>query len=366
MRRPTRLALVPVAALALLAAACGGDDAPDRAAAPTPASDAADATGGTDTTAPSAPAEAPAPESTSPAAAFPRTVEHAMGTTEIPAAPQRVVTLDMSFVDAALALETPIIGYVLYQDPDGDLPGYFGDALATYAADATYMGDLLEPNLEQIAAARPDLILTSKVRHEPLYEQLAAIAPTVMSESAGAGWKDNIRLTAAALGKEDLAEEVITAYEDRAATVGAAINEVAGDPTISIARFLGADSFRLYQRASFIGVVLDDAGLARPDNQQAADPDQFMIEVSFENLAEAGTGDWLFYTIFGNEDPDDEAANAGRAALQSQPLWQALPNVQTDTAVEMSDETWMSAVGMFGAHAVLDDLAEHFGVDPAR
>jgi iron complex transport system substrate-binding protein len=346
-----RTALLLATALAVTSAACGGDD---EAGAPTTAATTATTT------------EPRVTEPTDPAATFPRTVEHAMGATEIPAEPERIVTLDMSFVDAALALETPIVGYVLYQDPDGDLPAYFGDALATYAGEATYMGDLLEPNLEQIAAARPDLILTSKVRHEALYEQLAAIAPTVMSESAGAGWKDNIRLTATALGREARADDVIGAFEARAATVGAAINESAGDPTISIARFLGADSFRLYQRASFIGVVLDDAGLARPENQQATDPDQFMVEVSFENLADAGTGDHLLYTIFGNEDPSDEAANAGRAALEANPLWTALPNVADGTAVEMSDETWMSAVGMFGAHAVVDDLAELFGVDPAR
>ena len=33
---------------------------------------------------------------------------------------------------------------------------------------------------------------------------------------------------------------------------------------------------------------------------------------------------------------------------------------------EVPDLTWMSAVGMQGAHAILDDLAATFGVDPAR
>ena len=44
-----------------------------------------------------------------------------MGTTEIPAEPQRVVTLDMSFVDAALALESPIVGYTLYQEKGAEM-----------------------------------------------------------------------------------------------------------------------------------------------------------------------------------------------------------------------------------------------------
>ncbi|NUT10747.1 MAG: iron siderophore-binding protein, partial [Nonomuraea sp.] len=33
---------------------------------------------------------------------------------------------------------------------------------------------------------------------------------------------------------------------------------------------------------------------------------------------------------------------------------------------EVSDLTWMSAVGLQGAHAMLDDLARLFGVDPAK
>jgi iron complex transport system substrate-binding protein len=370
-------------AVAVVAAACGdGDDGaadPSGGATVTTAvatTSASSATGPT-TSEPGTPASTTEPVVTDPgttepvtsepAAAFPRTITHAMGTTEIAAAPQRVVALDMSFVDAALALDTPIVGYVLYQDPDGSLPTYFGDALTTLAADAVHLGDLLDPNLEQIAAVRPDLILTSKVRHEALYPQLSAIAPTIMSESAGAGWKDNIRLGAQALGKEARAEDVIAAYEDRAADVGAAINAAADDPVISVMRIAAQDVFRLYQRASFIGVVLDDAGLARPSNQQSTDPARFITEVSFEQLAEADAGaDRLFYTIFGNEDPADEQANSGRALLESNPLWPTLPTVQAGTATEMSDETWMSAVGLFGAEVVLDDLAATFGVDAAR
>ncbi|MET0461372.1 MAG: ABC transporter substrate-binding protein [Ilumatobacteraceae bacterium] len=372
------LSVLVTVAVGAATAACADDESAPTASAPLVATSDAATAGPAPSTAPltvvptteagAAPTtEADAPPTTPAPAVFPRTVEHAMGTTEIPAAPQRVVTLDMSFVDAALALDSPIVGYTLYQDPDGSLPAYFGDALTTLAADATYMGDLLEPNIEAIAAAQPDLILTSKVRHEAIYDQLSAIAPTIMSESAGAGWKDNIRLTASALGKEATAEEVIVAYETRAAAVGAAVNEAADNPTISVVRFAALDKFRLYQRASFSGVVLDDAGLARPANQQSTEPATFITEVSFEELAEADAGaDVLFYTIFGNEDPADEQANGGRSAIEANPLWAALPTVQADTAHEMSDETWMSAVGMYGAQAILDDLAATFGVDPAR
>ncbi|MGH9272721.1 MAG: hypothetical protein ACRDZ2_15795 [Ilumatobacteraceae bacterium] len=38
--------------------------------------------------------------------------------------------------------------------------------------------------------------------------------------------------------------------------------------------------------------------------------------------------------------------------------------MQAGTATEVYDETWMSAVGLYGAHAILDDLAATFNVDP--
>lgn len=141
---------------------------------------------------------------------FPRTVEHAMGKTEIKAKPKRVVALDTSFVDATLALDTQVVGYTDYRTINGKLPDYLGDARTQYGSEAESVGTLAEPNLEKIAALKPDLIISAKVRHEKLYEQLSKIAPTIMSQTTGPTWKDNIRLEAKAVGAEDLAEKEIS------------------------------------------------------------------------------------------------------------------------------------------------------------
>ncbi|MFV0306987.1 MAG: hypothetical protein ACK5OX_04515, partial [Desertimonas sp.] len=106
----------------------------------------------------------PATDTTATAAtavSFPVTVEHALGETVVPAAPRRVVALDRSLIDSALALGLPLVGYTTYQDPDGTLPAYFGEAITEHAADAVWVGDLLSPNLEAIALLEPDLILTA-------------------------------------------------------------------------------------------------------------------------------------------------------------------------------------------------------------
>jgi iron complex transport system substrate-binding protein len=281
---------------------------------------------------------------------FPRTVEHAMGKTEIPTKPKRVVALDASFVDATLILDTPVLGYTDYRSINGKLPDYLGDDRTTYAAEAQPVGTLAEPNLEKIAELDPDLIITAKVRHEKLYDQLSAIAPTVMSETTGPTWKDNIRLAAKALGQEDLAEKEITAYEKAAKTVGDAINAKAGNPTVSIVRFVDGPT-RLYQKKSFSGIVLKDAGLARPKSQDVED---FALEISPERIKEAD-GDAIFVTVYA----DEKGLSAKTAAqFKANPLWKPLaPKVH-----EVADLTWMTAVGLQGAWVILTDLANTFGV----
>lgn len=309
-----------LAAITLALAGCGSDDSPEAAG--------------------SAGSEG-----------FPRTVKHAMGDTEIPAKPKRVVALDASFVDATLAMKTQVVGFTEYRTIDGSLPEYLGEDRKTYGSEAKSVGTLAEPNLEAIAALDPDLILTAKVRHEKLYSQLSKIAPTVMSDTTGPTWKENIRLVSKALGEEALAEQEISAYEAAAKQVGTAINAKAGNPTISVVRFVDGPT-RLYQHKSFSGIVLADAGLKRPESQ---DVDDFALEISAERIKDADA-DAIFVTVFADE------AGLGvktKEQFKANPLWKPLePKVH-----EVEDLTWMTAVGLQGAWVILGDLAKTFGVD---
>ncbi len=354
---PTRRSVAALALVTLLTAACGGGDDSDTAtsdvvaeAATTPTTATTLTTSSTPTTDAVTPGSV-APPASSVASDPSGTVEHALGTVEVIPDPVRVVALDRSLIDAALALELPLAGYTTYNDPDGALPAYFGDALV-YADAATWVGDLLDPNIEAVATLDPDLILMTAVRHEDLYDEFSAIAPTVATESAGGGWKDNIRLIAAATGRSGLAEQVLADYEQRAADVGAAVNAAAGDPTISVVRF--ADAIRLYQPVSFSGVVLEDAGLARPESQQ--DRDDFIAIISEEEL-ELADADALIYTVAAHE-----AVERMASEVQERPLWQSLSAVQEGRAYLVLDDSWMSGVGVFGAHLILDDLEDIFGV----
>jgi iron complex transport system substrate-binding protein len=273
-----------------------------------------------------------------------------MGKTEVKTKPQRVVALDTSYVDATLAMDVQVVGYTDYRTINGKLPEYLGEDATKYGSEAESVGTLAEPNLEKIAALKPDLIISAKVRHEKLYEQLSKIAPTIMSETTGATWKDNIRLEAKALGTEALAEQEISSYQAAAKTVGAAINAKAKNPTISVVRFVDGPT-RLYQNASYSGIVLTDAGLARP---KAQDVNGFALEISAERIKDAD-GDAIFVATY-NDDKGLGKKTAGQ--FEANPLWKPLqPKVH-----EVDDLTWMTAVGLQGAWVILTDLAKTFDV----
>ncbi len=285
------------------------------------------------------------------AAAPARIVQHAMGSTEIPSEPQRIVVLDQTFVDAAFTLDTPLVGFTGIPGSGSGLPAYLGDARARLGEDAVFLGGIDEPNLEQVAALQPDLILSTKVEHEEIYDKLSAIAPTVFSETSGPTWKNNIRLLARSIGKESLAEERIGAYEQRAREIGDAIRAAEGrNPTVSVVRFLPSGT-RLYQRDSFSGIVLDDTGLARPPSQ---DVNEFAVEISEERILDADA-DHIYVTITAS----DEAKQA-QQRFTANPLWSQL----TGEVFVVDDAVWGLATGLQGAQAMLDDLARTFGVAP--
>jgi iron complex transport system substrate-binding protein len=269
-----------------------------------------------------------------------RVIQHVMGETSVPANPQRVVVLDTGELDSALTLGVTPVGAV------EALPGLGFPAYLTGTDGIETVGTIQEPNLETIAALRPDLILSSKLRHEQIYEQLSAIAPTVFAETTGVTWKENFDLHAEALGRTEQAAEVKRAYAEHIDAFRAAMGDSLADTEVSIVRFLPGDT-RVYQKASFSGTVLEDAGIRRPPSQ---DVDEFALtNLSPELIPEIG-GDVIFVMSYG---PEDETT---RATITSNPLWQTLSAVQEGRVYEVSDGLWMLGIGYTAANGVIDDL----------
>ncbi|GAA3479063.1 iron-siderophore ABC transporter substrate-binding protein [Streptomyces yanii] len=273
-----------------------------------------------------------------PAGQFPRTLTHAMGKTELKSAPKRVVVLDVGEFDNVVSLGVKPVGYAP-SEGDEAIPSY----LKKDAGNPKNVGTINNLNLEAIAGLKPDLILGSQLRAADKYDQLSKIAPTVFSIRPGFTWKENYLLNAAALDKTAKAKSQLDAYEKKAAKLGEDIGP--DKPTISMVRYL-PDRIRLYAKASFIGTILEDAGLPRPKNQQI---DDLAAEISPEKIDEADA-DWIFTGVYG----DPKATK--RDTAQSNPLWKNLKAVKEGRAKDVPDETWYLGLGVTAANLVLDDL----------
>jgi len=268
-----------------------------------------------------------------------RSVTHFRGTTEVPAEPQRVVVLDLGELHSAIALGVKPVGAVKAPVQDGLL-----SYLSEQAAGIELVGEIGEPNLEQIAALEPDLILGSDVRVKDFYDELSAIAPTVFTETVGVDWKENLEIHAQALGREQQAESLMAAYEARAVEVG---EKVADDRTVSIVRFVPGE-IRLYAQDNFIGTVLEDAGIARPEAQ---DVPEFSVTASAEQIGLAD-GDEIFVGTYGDASETDGPKVLGG------PLWKRLPAVVAGDVHEVDDDIWFLGTGVGAADLVLDELEE--------
>lgn len=333
--------LVSAVLLAAVLAACASP-APD---APAPPASPAPAAGGV-----------PGPEGIpegmgSPQAdgVFPRTVTHFGGSTQIPGPPTRIVAIATGQADALVTLGVVPIAAARGDDA-GLVPAYLRAAFPQHGAAMDTIADVglrTEPDLEAIAAARPDLILANSTASKDLYPLLARIAPTVLTEGTGVNWKQDFLLLADALGQEGAAQQTVDGIVADARAAGAK----AGQEPVSFVR-ITQERTRIFGVASFAGFIAWDAGLVRPDSQQFAKTSQ---DLSAEEIGRAD-GYWIFWSVQGAATD----ADAELSPTVSGSLWKGLGAVQAGRAVRVEDDPWFLNAGPTAAKLVVADLDATF------
>ncbi|MFB4353400.1 iron-siderophore ABC transporter substrate-binding protein [Microbacterium sp. LS_15] len=261
-------------------------------------------------------------------------VTHARGTTEVPTEVERVVTLEPLELDTAVAVGITPVGAAVASNV-ASTPSYLG----VDGVDA--VGTVPEPDLEAIAALKPDLILGTEARHSALYEQLSAIAPTVFIETQADPWRDNALLIGEALNKEDEVADLLADVDQRCADLSDQY-DVDGQ-TVQLIRPRDETTLSLYGPISFAGSLLECVGYTIPEQDWA---DGLQADISPENILDA-TADEVFVTT---ADVDDQSTIPAAVTQNAS----AFPSV---TLVHTS--YWVAGVGPKGAHAVLDDIEKH-------
>lgn len=215
---------------------------------------------------------------------FPITVQHQYGETVIPAPPQRVVSYGLHEQDWLLALGiNPIAMRGWWGGHPFDTTPWSQDALLA-AAPTVIAG---EGDIELVASLAPDLIIStySSVTADE-YGLLSQVAPTVTRTDGyinfGMPWDEELRLIAKALGKEDVAEEVIESIMQRFTAYREAHPEWEG-LTAAMATSTGAGTVRVRAPQDSMNGILQNLGFVIPEEFGRLAGESYVVDLSEEH-----------------------------------------------------------------------------------
>ncbi|QPC81815.1 ABC transporter substrate-binding protein [Phototrophicus methaneseepsis] len=273
-----------------------------------------------------------------------RAVEDATGVSVcVPEEPQRILALMESDLDALVALGIEPIGTTNGRGQPTP-PRYLQDELEG----VEIVGEFYNPNLEQVLALDPDLILFGGYTNEDVLAQLNEIAPTINTFSLGETWQSHFTRVGEILNMQEETADFIASYDERVA----ALQESLGDAIGSVANIVrwNPDGPAIMLPDAFSSRVLLDVGFVRPEGLEGEGVGHTPT-ISLEQLGEID-GDWLF---IGTLAEAGDAADLLAETMES-PLFQALNAVQADHVVYIDGSLWTSIGGPVAAMTVLDDV----------
>lgn len=259
---------------------------------------------------------------------FPVVVEHKYGSTEIPSAPQRIVSVGLTEQDTLLALgHIPVAVTEWYNEqPDATWP-WAHDLLDGAHPEVLDSSD--GPQFEKIAALSPDLILgTNAGLTQEQFDTLSAIAPTVANTGDFDSdyfepWPAQTLLIGQALGQEAEAQAMIDDLKAQFAQAADANPQFAG----AMAIFLQApfyDGRAIAYQKGLSTDFLTDLGFDVPAELADYSDDGAQAYIPVEKLDVLNTGDVLVWAT------EDEQAEA---ALAENKLFRQLEAVRNDRSI---------------------------------
>ncbi|MEH2303354.1 MAG: iron-siderophore ABC transporter substrate-binding protein [Nostoc sp.] len=280
-----------------------------------------------------------------------RVVQHLMGKTIVPAHPQRVVMLGGGLENALALGIKPIAASKLFVSQLQRLVGPLSGIEDV---------DWLSPSIEKVLFLKPDLIF-GMAFHQDIYPLLSHIAPTVLAPPGTTGaWKESFAFTASVLGKTKIAQQVMDNYYARLKQFKAKMGDRLNTTLVSVAE-LRTDALWLWAKASFSGVILKDAGVARPYSQTLDSQATLSLgggpaayALSEELLSELD-GDILF--LVSEDALGKKDLHPILEQLKAEPLWSKLKVVQQEKVHEVGFY-WVQ-FGPLAANRMIDDLERY-------
>ncbi|GAB2883771.1 iron-siderophore ABC transporter substrate-binding protein [Nocardioides pacificus] len=272
-------------------------------------------------------------------AQFPITIEHALGTTEIEQAPERVATVNWANHEVPLALGVVPVGMAAanFGDDDGDgvLP-WVADKLEELDAETPVLFDETDGiDFEALADTEPDVILASySGLTQEDYDTLSEIAPVVAYPEApwSTEWRDMITISSEAMGMADEGDQLVADLEDEIAETVAQHEGLEGKAAMFLTHVDTSDLSEVsyYTTHDTRAKFFEDLGLATPESIATAseESEEFSGTLSAEQIDTLD--DVEIIVTYGDQELVD--------SLKGDPLLSKMPAVENDAIVLLPND----------------------------
>ncbi|MGF9698630.1 MULTISPECIES: ABC transporter substrate-binding protein [Paenibacillus] len=287
------------------------------------------------------------------AAAGPVTVKHKRGELTLDKPAERVVTLEWTYTEDVVALGVQPVGnadnanYKVYVTSEAGLDDSVTD-----------IGTRSEPNLEAIAALKPDLIIANADNNNAVYDQLNAIAPTMEFDPYDGDGYNYDKMTeifnniAIALGKEDKAKQVLDEldqhYVEAKEKLAAAGKEDFHFALTQAFTYQNAASLRMFTDNSVVIGTLDKIGLVNDWQPEKLEGYGFST-VGIESLSDVQDSNFIYIT-----QPDDDVFGT---AMKDNSVWNGLNFVKENRIYQLDSTTWTFG-GPISSKVLVDGVVE--------
>lgn len=271
-----------------------------------------------------------------------RSVNHTFGTTVMRGTPRRVVVLEYSFVDAALAVGVRPVGVADDNNKSRILPQY-----RRKLGDYTSVGTRGTPNLETISSLNPDLIIADADRHAGIHRQLERIAPTIVLDSLRQAYRPNLH-SAVVIGQAlNKCGAMIKRLQRHRANIRKVARVIPDNERRTVLFAVDASTvFNMHNSRAYTGSLLQDLGLRQRVQQRiGGDPYQ---ELTLETLFTLNP-DIMILARSGKNTMSDK--------WRDSPIWQQLKAVRNNMVFEVDQNLWSRWRGISAGEVMAQQAA---------
>ncbi|VTR34402.1 siderophore ABC transporter substrate-binding protein [Sphingobacterium thalpophilum] len=274
-------------------------------------------------------------------------VQHELGTAQVPVQPRRVVVFDVGTLETLDELHIPVAG--IPKD-------YMAKHLEKYRKDPNVQdaGSIIQPNLERVNQIKPDLVVISAVTSRE-YEQLSKIAPTiylgVKNENYMQSVIDNLNTIGDIFGVRDKTDQKVAEIKRKIET---AVKTISASPKKSMVLMYNAGAFSTFGNNSRYGFLYTDLKAVPADENKQAGVHGTVV--SSEYISRVNPD--ILYIIdrneimLGEKTDKDEIENA---------LIQKTNAFKNNRIIHVDPNVWyLSGGGTYSLNRMLDDVLKGY------